>query len=728
MEFAAHIRESDKKVQSVKEHCENVSTLAEQFSVELLKPFAKSLGSIHDIGKYSKRFQRRIHNENVQFEHSACGAIELEKLAKQGSMYQKLYAPMLEYCAAGHHTGLPDGGTQADSPDNDVTLSARLMRQKNYIGECDYSAYKSDIQAEIPDSADLFSEFSKCGSDYEAMIEKYAFFTRYLFSCLTDADFLDTEKFCQPEQVRQLSADFDKAAEALEEHMRSLLSDTPLKAARGRIQAQAFTNNCGSNISILNMPTGSGKTLCSLKLALDMKRASPDIERIIYVIPYTSIIEQTADLFEKIIGEYADILQHHSNYCFEDKNEPTTAEKLKKAAENWDSPFVVTTSVQFFRSLYDYKGSGLRKLHNIAHSVIVFDEIHLLPIEYLKPCIRGIGYITQYLGSKAILLSATMPDYEKLFKKYIPDCSLAELITDKSDFSYFKKCRFINMGKTDSDNVIKKSGEYNSSLIIVNSRKLAREIYNSIGQDKYHLSTYMTPDDRSKTIAKIRRDLEQKKKITVVSTSLIEAGVDLDFEAVFRQLAGLDNILQAAGRCNRGGERDFGDVYVFETDDSLKGDLQIRANIARSLLEEYEDISSAECIEEYYNRLIYSNKNQIDNQSIACFNNVKCTCAGIPFRSYAQQFKFIKDDAIGVVVDNCEEAHELIVRLKNGDFSVKRSLQKYTVALKAHGEFDKALKSGIVDDFGTGVYILTSPENYNSETGLDIDKSDDIIF
>lgn len=714
----AHITEDGRK-QTVKEHLENVSETAEEFSIELLKPFAAAAGMAHDVGKYSQAFQNRLMGKNIRFEHSACGAIEYSKIADNG--YKTISAALLEYCIAGHHTGLPDGDNGAD----DTSLRSRLNRREQYRGEGDYSSYKDEISLELPDYEMLISELDGLKCD---VIELYAFFTRYVFSCLTDADFLDTERFCSPQTARSLFADFIGVNEALERRFGEFSADTPLKMARGRLQAQAYKNaERSSGISILNMPTGSGKTLCSLKIALQKLLAeNSGKKRIIYVIPYTSIIEQTAEQFEKLFGECADILQHHSNYCFDDaKDEPITAQKLKKSAENWDAPLIITTSVQFFQSFYHYKGSGLRKLHNIADSIIVFDEIHLLPIKMLQPCLRAIGYITKYLNSEAIMLSATMPDYTELMQKYIPNCEPVQLIRDKEDFRYFQKCQYISLGRTDFDSVIAKSREYTSSLIIVNTRKACREIFSSVQGRKYHLSTYMTPFDRSQTIKEIRQCLESGERVTVVSTSLIEAGVDFDFEAVFRQLAGLDSILQSGGRCNREGKRPRGDVYIFETEDRVARDMQLPVEITRGVINEFDDITSAECIETYYRRLFANNADIIDMNTIS---KGVTSIAGIPFRTYAKSFEFIEQDTVGVVIGCCDEAVELYERLKYGDYSVRRKLQKYTVSLRAYGEFDKALSLGIIDDFDTGVYTLTDMHYYSKETGLNLDMFNDKII
>ncbi len=724
MEYYAH-KDNNNRKQTIKEHHENVAELACAFSIDLLKPFAHEIGGSHDLGKYAQAFQERLDGSSVKFEHSTCGAIEYSRLPMNRE--EQCVVPMMEYCVAGHHTGLPDGGAKNGNAFDGVTLQSRLGRASQYTGKNDYHAYQRELSLSIPNAGALLAELMK-RQNLPDMIEKYAFFTRYLFSCLTDADYLDTEQFCSSSGIqRSLHANFAEVEKAVDRRFSEFTADTPLKAARGRLQQQAYFNaEHSGNISILNMPTGSGKTLCSLKIALQkLRNSNGRKKRIIYVIPYTSIIEQTAQVFENIFGAHTDILQHHSNYCFDSAPlEADTAQKLKLASENWDAPLIITTSVRFFESLYHYKSSGLRKLHNMADSIIIFDEIHLLPLNMLQPCLRGIGYITEYLNSEAILLSATMPNYEELFQKYLPECNVTQLLPDRSDFQCFKKCHYIDLGRTDYDAVLEKASHYQSSLIIVNKRKTAHELYERIQGEKYHLSTYMTPLDRSNTIAAIRDALEAERAITVVSTSLIEAGVDFDFKAVFRQYAGLDSILQSGGRCNREGKTDFGDVYIFETDEPVNRDLQIPVNVVKGLLQEYEDISSKECIEEYYRRLFHEAKELIEGNSIA---KMCRSIESIPFRTYAEGFEFIKDNTIGIVIAQNEEAQKYLQSLRYGNYSVKRKLQKYTVSLRIY-EFEEAQKLGILDDFGTGVFVLTNDAYYQKETGLHLDMVQDVIL
>ena len=724
MEFFAHTREDGER-QTVKAHLIGVSKLAEGFSVDFLKPLAKKASYDHDTGKYALKYQWRLDDDNIKFSHAACGALEYKKFADKNDCF----APLMEYCIAGHHTGLMDGGTDADNSDS-PTLNGILKRADEYTGDNDYSAYTTEIdfatltqEERTPLRNELLST-----KDHTELIERYAFFTKYVFSCLTDADFLDTEIFCNKNVERGMSGDFEKALDKLNRELSDMPSDNPLRQARSRIQQQAFDNSVNkSHISILDMPTGSGKTLCSLKLALESGK-----KRIIYVIPYTSIIEQTANKFEKMFGDVLPVLQHHSNYSYDGntEEEKKTVEKLKRTCENWDAPLIITTSVQFFQSIYHYKGSALRKLHNLRDSVIVFDEIHLIPTELLRPCLKAVGYITKYLNSEALFLSATMPDYSKLFDKFLPDVNYNKLVTDRTNFKYFKKCEYKDMGKTTLETIAENASRCKNDLIVVNTKKTAAELYNRVQGEKYHLSANITPAHRSRVIEVVRKKLKKGEYITVVSTSLVEAGVDLDFNTVFRQLSGLDSILQAGGRCNREGKDAKGYVYVFDIDETYRkgSDLAMRINKTKGLLEKYQDITSYDCIKEYYDGIFDFNQSRIAENSIAKYNEQSnsfdrqglMSPYSIPFRSYAMQFEYISADTISLVIDdpNDQTCHKLVETLRNGDMSVRRALQKYSVSVYMN-VFKDLYSQGVLKDHGTGIFILENQSYYNNETGLD---------
>ena len=711
MEYIGHTSDDGRK-QLLLDHLNGTSKLCRENANEFWADIAKFVGQIHDIGKYTSGFQKRINGaENIRVEHAICGAKEVAKAPP------KSYVPMIEYCVAGHHSGLPDGGTKVDG-EEDSTLHGRMKRKTG-----DYSAYENEVKLEYP--KDNLRELFDVSNQRE-IIERYSFFTRYLFSCLTDADFIDTERFVTPNTDRGMDGDFQKAYEKVCEKLNSFKIETKLQESRSIIQEQVYKSvESNANVYTLNMPTGSGKTLCSIRAALKTAIENKK-KRIIYVIPYVSIIEQTAKVFEDIFGDVLPVLQHHSNYDFDDdKNEDEneiTSEKLKRSCENWDAKLIVTTNIQFFESLYHYKGRRLRKLHNLADSVIIFDEIHMLPIEYIQPCLRAMGYVTKYLNSTAILMSATMPNYDKFMERYMSDVKIENAVKDTSLFNVFDKCRYEYIGKCELASLAEKAQEYDNALIIVNKRKTARELYDMCSGNKYHLSTYMTPLHRSEIIAKIKEDIKNGINTTVISTSLIEAGVDLDFKAVFREIAGIDNVLQSGGRCNREGKMDMGDVFVFETDGG-KGEIQLKSNITRNLFEEFDNISTDKCIEEYYSRLFAFNDGNIDKSTITSLMGENLKFDEIPFRTCADNFKFIKNQVIGIVIPR-DENKDLIEQLRYGKLSVKRKLQQYSASVHIW-ELEEMIKEGIIEQLDCGVCILANTDYYKSDVGLTLENDVD---
>ena len=720
VEYIGHTSDDGRK-QLLLDHLNGTSKLCRENANEFWADIAEFVGQIHDIGKYTSGFQKRINGaENIRVEHAICGAKEVAKAPP------KSYVPMIEYCVAGHHSGLPDGGTKVDS-EEDSTLHGRMKRKTG-----DYSAYENEVKLEYP--KDNLRELFDVSNQRE-IIERYSFFTRYLFSCLTDADFIDTERFVTSNTDRGIDGDFQKAYEKVCEKLNSFKIETKLQESRSIIQEQVYKSvESNANVYTLNMPTGSGKTLCSIRAALKTAIENKK-KRIIYVIPYVSIIEQTAKVFEDIFGDVLPVLQHHSNYDFDDdKNEDEneiTSEKLKRSCENWDAKLIVTTNIQFFESLYHYKGRRLRKLHNLADSVIIFDEIHMLPIDYIQPCLRAIGYVTKYLNSTAILMSATMPNYDKFMERYMSGVKIENAVKDTSLFNVFDKCRYEYIGKCELASLAEKAQEYDNALIIVNKRKTARELYDICSGNKYHLSTYMTPLHRSEIIAKIKEDIKNGINTTVISTSLIEAGVDLDFKAVFREIAGIDNVLQSGGRCNREGKMDMGDVFVFETDGGnyqtkKKSDIIIRANITRNLFEEFENISTDKCIKEYYGRLLNYKEKKIEENTITAIMGNDLRIDGIPFRTYAESFNFIDNQVIGIVIP-CDENRGLIKELKDGKLSVKRNLQRYSASVNKD-EFKELFQIGIIETLDCGVCILANTDYYKSDVGLTLENDVDCFI
>lgn len=729
MVYKAHLSEDSGKTQTVKEHSENTANLCKEFSFSDLKDVMYVMGLLHDVGKYQIRFQERIDGKDIRVEHSGCGAKEaLQK-------YSTVVGYLLAYCIAGHHSGIPDGGFQNDTPDKS-TLLGRVKREFD-----DYDRYKEELKVPEIDERRV-CEFlaSDCANDIERFVDKFAFLTRYCFSCLTDADSLDTAMFCDKLACRSLDADFENCLKKVNKKMKSFSAISELQKARADIQKQVFMQSSqDAEIYLMNMPTGSGKTLCSIKFALQ-RAIRYNKKRIIYIIPYNSIIEQTADVFEKIFGEDAEILRHHSTFSYgeEDTYSEDYRNTIRYATENWDARLIITTAVQFFESIYANKRNKLRKLHNMQNSILIFDEAHLMPMKYLQPCLEAVSYITKYLNSEAVFLTATMPDYEKLIHKYaLSSSNICDLIQDTSLFYKFSKCRYTFSGEYSNEELVKRASVFPSSLIIVNRRADAKVLYSLCSGKKFHLSTYMTSFDRSRVIGEIRRELQRleidypgledvpdDRRITVVSTSLIEAGVDLDFFTVFRELSGLDNILQAGGRCNREGKRELADVFIF-TLESQKHSLSQdeRLNITMGIIKEYKDISCRKSINAYYERVYFANQDEIIKNCISkrCRNVYH-----IPFKEYAEEFQMIDTDTVPIVVSRDKISQEMIESLKATKKGNARKFQKYALSVYRN-EFEDLFNQGVLADFDSGIYCLTNMDYYDEDTGIKFEGRDYIL-
>lgn len=542
--------ETEKKWQSIKEHGENVAELVQKFSAPwCMAEYAENLGMLHDAGKYQADFQLRLRGEKISVEHSIGGAAVWAEMKWPESG---------AYCIAGHHSGLPDVGNKTDSED-EPTLLGRIKRAQKQ----DFSAYKNELTLKEIKINPMRDAVCMNGST-DDIKKEYAFWTRMMFSCLTDADYLDTEAFCSGRKERGIHADFKVCRDLMAKHLSQFKADTPVKRARDALRCQVMSHaGQKADIYLINMPTGSGKTLTSMQFALERAIVSQK-KRIIYVIPFTSIIEQNAKVFKDIFGD-GSVLEHHCNFDYESVKDVGVRERLKRTAENWDASIIVTTNVQFFESIYGNRGSELRKLHNIADSVIVFDEAHMFPSRFFQPCLEAVQILTQRYHCEAVFMTATMPDFHTWMHEF--GCSgvkTLDLTEDKSSFSVFNRCKIENLGQLSSEKLVSLAEEAQNTLIVVNSRKAARQIYQLLPGLKYHLSTYMTHEDRSAVIDKVRNSLAKCEHFCLVSTSLIEAGVDLDFDLVFRELAGLDNLLQTAGRCNREGKKQDCRTYSFE--------------------------------------------------------------------------------------------------------------------------------------------------------------------
>ncbi len=696
--------------QTVREHAENVAALCVRFTEKWCsEEFAFDLGLLHDVGKYQPDFQRRIRGDpSLRVEHAFCGAIE--------SRHYKLCGA--DYCIAGHHSGLPDVGTKVDR-EEEGTLCAKCKRKAQ-----DYSVYRSELTLRpLRDKPFRFTP----PQDQATFQKRFAFWIRMMFSALVDADNLDTEAFCQGARP-PIPGDLARCREQLDQKLRSFAADTSVRRARRALLEQAM-GRAGeeADLYLMNMPTGSGKTLASMAFALE-QAVRRGLKRIIYVIPYTSIIEQNAGVFREIFGEDV-VLEHHYNFDDKKIGEEGTREKLRRAAENWEAPVIVTTNVQFFESIYGNRPAEMRKLHNIAGSMLVFDEAHLFPEAFYQPCLEAVKFLVRDYGCRALFLTATMPDFSAWLKDFgCGELKTCELIRDTSVFPVFERCRIEDLSAVSVEKLLSLASEATSSLLVVNTRRAARMLYEKLGGEKYHLSTWMTKLDRDRVIRKVREALSQGRQFVLVSTSLIEAGVDLDFERVFRERAGLDNVLQTAGRCNREGRRDPAScrAYVFDFEEQEWGtrDPAMKTRQYFCLGEMQKRGASPEAVRAYFDRLFGYYQGEMKQHDFSG----AVTALGFQFETYAEKFRLIDDNSLGVIVvdPEDEQEREILNSLALDSKKARRQLQAYAVSLRGW-EADRLRAQGVLEE-RDGLIFLTNFNYYDRETGIRLRDDSDYIY
>lgn len=706
--YLAHISE-DFREQSVLQHLEGTSKLCSRFAVPLqAEDLGKLTGSAHDIGKYSDAFQRRLHGGS-RVDHSTAGAYECFRLGQSAAAF----------CVAGHHGGLPDGGGRGDTTDM-PTLWGRMNRAQ--AGQLEpYAPWKQEIS--LP--AAQPPKFSR-----ENALNAF-FFTRMLYSCLVDADYLDTERFMSGgAPLPENAVSMETLCQKLDQYVSKWFPPTrEVDAQRCDILEQCIRQGISQKPGLfsLTVPTGGGKTTASLAFALHHARVHGK-RRVIYVIPYTSIIEQTAKVFRKILGE-ENVLEHHSNVQYDtgplDESTPEK-ERLLRAIENWDMPVIVTTAVQFFESLHSNRSSQCRKLHNIAGSVIIFDEAQMLPLPYLRPCVSAIAQLTAHYGVSAVLCTATQPALTPLFREFLPGIPAVELCRESVMRSpIFRRVRFQRAGRLTWAQLQERLQGVGQVLCIVNSRKNALTVFQCLsGEGCFHLSTLMTPAHRKAVLAEIRQRLEDKQPCRVVSTSLIEAGVDVDFPLVFREEAGLDSIVQAAGRCNREGKRTASEsiVTIFQAETPPPQLFSASIAAGQATMDRYEDLFDPDAVSYYFHELLdLKGQNAQDQKNIL----PRIQERDFPFQTVAERFRIIEQDTRTVYIP-LGDGEALVRRLRQGERSRQlfRQLGLYSVSVYSQ-QFQLLDEAGALELLEDGSAILADLSLYSQNTGLSFEVDSD---
>lgn len=710
MEWLAHISEDGTRVQTIAEHLKGTAVLAGEFAAAFdARAEAEYAGQLHDIGKYSGKFQKRLQG-GASVDHSTAGA----QVAFGARNVPAAFA------IAGHHSGLPDGGNRFDTED-DSTLFGRAKKK---VEDC--SAWKEEI---VPPNGALPDWLLRSPNNLTS-----AFFTRMLYSCLVDADFIDTETFMDGKPAPRgmgepLSVLLEKVRAQAKQYLNAESVSPVAQQRNGVLQACMERGEHGvQGLYSLTVPTGGGKTFASLAFALEHAVAH-QMDRVIYVIPYTSIIDQTAQTFAKLLGE-ENVLAHFSGVDYkrvEQENLTPTQYRQLLSSENWDAPIVVTTAVQFFESLYANRSSRCRKLHNIANSVIIFDEAQTLPVDYLKPCVSAIAQLVQHYHTTAVLCTATQPALGPLFQELAPGLTAQELSPDPAFlYQVLRRVTLQDLGTVSMDALCDRLRNAPQVLCVVNRRKTAQDLFDQLPTEgSYCLTTLLCAADRRRQLEEIRQRLKDGLPCRVVSTSLIEAGVDVDFPLAFREVAGLDSILQTAGRCNREGKH--------STEESLVCYFQLEeCNVPRMLRQNVDatafakrcspQLDTPEAIHAYFTEL-YNIKGGavLDKKNIlAAFQQGMEGCI-FPFAQVAEKFQLIETPTrtIYIPIDGGEALCE---KLRLGLYSrtLLRQLGVYSVACYAQ-QFESLDTAGALELLPDGAAILTDLSKYSRKTGLTMD-------
>jgi CRISPR-associated endonuclease/helicase Cas3 len=709
--YLAHTGEGG-RTQPLDEHLKETGRIAARFAASFeAESMGCAAGLLHDLGKYSQSFQRRILSleTSQRVDHSTAGS----KVAAESLLMMPI-----AFAIAGHHAGIPDGGNRHDSPDAS-TLMGRLKRTPDRFDD-----WKEEIQLPAPQLPAFLQPQDKFG---------LAFFTRMLYSCLVDADFLDTETFMRGKATprggyESISSLCNKLDHALTLKFPAAKGSINEKRAQILSACQSAGDSAERGLYSLTVPTGGGKTIASLSFALRHAKAR-GMERIIYVIPYLSITEQNAEVFRDLLGE-KNIIEHHSaaNLHFEDGETPDLASYKKiLAAENYGAPVVVTTAVSFFESLYANRSSKCRKLHNLANSVIIFDEAQTIPLPQLRPCVAAVAQLVKYYRATAVLCTATQPALEDEFACFMPlGTPIQEICPGTAAlFDCFKRTQIQDAGVLTKDALIARLNSHQQVLCVVNTRKLAQELFDALQGDAFCLTTLTTPGDRRTMFGQIRQRLKDGLPCRVVSTSLIEAGVDLDFPAAYREMAGLDSIIQAAGRCNRNNVLfpALGQVCVFRLE-GQKIPPMLAQNVAAAehVMARFSDPACPEAIAAYFQFLrAVKGKAALDQFDILDAFERGIEGRVYPFSTVAQRFRLI-DCATKTVYIPRSEADDLFAQLRSGSYSrtLFRKLGQYSVNVYEN-HYQALYEAGALEILGQDIAILRQSELYDQSKGLTLE-------
>ena len=730
--YCAHSAASVDREQwhELSKHLEDTAARAAEFLASVGgSEIGRAAGLLHDLGKYTPQFQGRLEGGG-RVDHATAGA----KLAID--RYGKPLGKMLAFCIAGHHAGLANGVNGED-------ISALADRLEKQVPQLD-SVWKEEITLPELTTPRLIPR-DRDNAGFCA-----AFFIRMVFAALVDADFLDTETYYaelegeqkprgQHPELRDLSGRLDAHLGTLAANVEaSEVNDLRQEVLRHARKKAAEP----PGLFTLTVPTGGGKTLTSLAFALD-HAVRHGLSRVIYVIPYMSIIEQTAAVFREALrdgdADVADfVVEHHSTFDEDRVGSREAKDKLRLAMENWDVPIIVTTAVQFFESLFSDRPSRCRKLHNIANSVVILDEAQTLPLKFLRPCVTALDELARNWGASIVLCTATQPALGKAAEFPGGFENVRELAPEPRRLHQtLKRTRICQQGTMDDDQLAERLHDEPQALCIVNTRRHARELYESIRDldGASHLTTLMCARHRREKLEVVRECLKNGAPVRLIATSLVEAGVDVDFPVVWRAAAGLESIIQAAGRCNREGRAPVGDVFVFEPaeGEGRKPPPEIAqfASVARSVMRRHDDPMALAAIDDYFRELYWlKGDDALDAKRILRQLSERRSDLDFPFETIARAFRLIETPMVPVIVsyrgvdgedETVERALDDLMWVERPG-RVARRLQPYVVqvppsvraALIAAGAAEAVRKL----DFEQQFVVLRNLDLYQADVGL----------
>ena len=711
--YYAHSENSEKEKHLLSEHLQQTAKLAKTFACkEEYKTILNLAGLLHDLGKYQPEFQNYLENGGKR------GSVPH---ASWGAGYARLCKSIeASIVIDGHHKGLPDNAAWKSDTEpfkrNEVVGFQTIV--KTFLNDVGLDEEKIKTFGNLTFKENLHREI----------------FVRYLFSVLTDSDWLSTEKHFNKdisEMRLSLGLQTDDLIEKLDKEFSEKSKKGEINQLRNDARDQVVKKAdmpCG--FYSLALPTGMGKTLTSMSWALHHAKKN-NLKRIIIVLPYINIIDQTAQELKKIFGEEW-VLEHHSSYN-EDEHVLTNVDGCSLvqqnkllACENWDYPVVVTTTVQFFESLFSNRPSKCRKIHNISKSVVIFDEVQTLPKEVISPTLKMLQNVQVIMDVSFLFCTATQPAFERRdgFKgidtifPLIDDPAVIFSKTKRVKYHLLNELKFIDYSKL----LEAVTGVNSSVLIISNTKKAALEFYECVRsgsednwEKAYHLSTAMCPSHRKDVINKIRADLEAKRKVLVSSTQLIEAGVDFDFPAVFRAIAPLESIIQSAGRCNREGSSANGNVFLFKLQGSSMPDKTYSAcaGFTEDLVKsDINQLHEHDIFTRYYAKVI----NLFVEPDKYGINNAR---KEFKFKTVNDAYRIIQNTTEGLYIYNfSEESRYLLHSIENKEFlsrSDYRSMQFFTVQVYQNfiinnREMCKLMPQGFMVWYG----------NYDLETGISV--------